>query len=163
MYTDLSDPHWTAVMTEEVNEEPLTTMLADRQASRVRLDGWGLSFSRKQFTVDVALTGTVPVLNQTEEIEVVRLQELDPSAEAVSGTLVKKTALVVVPTPEPTVEPTAEQEVIVIEVTPIPVETLVVAETPTRKQTYTPGPDPMMICIMLAGLILITGYFHRKI
>jgi hypothetical protein len=161
MYTDLSNPQWVVTKTEEVNEEPVTSTLANRQAAQVRLDGWSLSFSKKQFTVDVALTGTVPALNQSAEILVLRLQELDPAAKTVHGTLVKKSALVVVPTPEPTVPMVTPEPEVVIEITPEPIATTVTAMTPTKKQTYAPGPDPVMICSMLAGLIFVAGLFRR--
>lgn len=162
MYTDLSNPQWVVTKTEEVNDEPVTSSLANRQAAQVRLDGWSLSFSKKQFTVDVALTGTVPSLNQSEEILVLRLQELDPEAKTVYGTLVKKSVLVVVPTPEPTVAPVTPEPEIVIEITPEPVAATVAAITPLKKQTYAPGPDPLLVCTMLAGLILVAGFFRHR-
>lgn len=162
MYTDLADPHWVVIKTEEVNEEPLTTRLADRQSAQVRLDGWDLSFSRKQFVVDVALTGTVPDFDQTGEIVVLRLQELDPEAKTVYGKLMKKTAMVVVPTPEPTAVPTTAPEEVVLEITPVPTENPVTKATPTKKQTYAPGPDPLLVCTMLAGGIIIAGLFRHR-
>lgn len=162
MYTDLADPHWVIVKTEEVNDEPLTTRLADRQSAQVRLDGWDLSFSKKQFTVDVALTGTVPDFDQTGEIIVLRLQELDPEAKAVYGKLVKKTAMVVVPAAETTVVPTPEPEEVLMEITPVPTESSVTKATPVKKQTYAPGPDPLLVCTMLAGGIVIAGLFRHR-
>jgi len=162
MYTDLSDPHWVIVKTEDVNEEPLTTRLADRQSAQVRLDGWDLSFSRKQFTVDVALIGTVPDYDQAGEIVVLRLQELDPEAKTVYGKLVKKTAMVVVPTPVPTAVATTVPEVVVLEITPVPTENPVTKISPTKKQTYAPGPDPLLVCAMLAGGIIIAGIFRHR-
>ena len=162
MYTDLADPHWVVVKTEEVNEEPLTTRLPDRQSAQVRLDGWDLSFSRKQFVVDVALTGTVPDFDQTGEIVVLRLQELDPEAKIVYGKLVKKTGMVVVPTTVPTAIPTTAPEEIVIEITPVPTENPVTKATPAKKQTYAPGPDPVLVCTMLAGSIIIAGLFRHR-
>lgn len=162
MYTDLADPHWVVMKTEEVNEEPLTTRLADRQSAQVRLDGWDLSFTRKQFTVDVALTGTVPDFDQTGEIVVLRLQELDPAANTVYGKLMKKTAMVVVPTPVPTAVPTIAPEEVVLEITPVPTENPVTKSSPTKKQTYAPGPDSLLICCMLAGGIFIAGLFRQR-
>lgn len=162
MYTDLADPHWVVVKTEEVNEDPLTTGLADRQSAQVRLDGWDLSFTRKQFTVDVALTGTVPDYDQTGEVVILRLQELDPEAKTVYGKLIKKTAMVVVPTPVPTLVPTTAPEEVVQEITPIPTENPVTKASPTKKQTYAPGPDPLLLCTMLAGGIIIAGIFHHR-
>jgi hypothetical protein len=162
MYTDLTDPHWVLVKTEEVNEEQLTTQLADRHSAQVRLDGWDLSFSRKQFAIDVALTGTVPDFDQTGEIVVLRLQELDPSAKTVNDKLVKKTAMVVVPTTVPTPVPTMAPEEVVIEITPLPTENPVTKTAPVKKQTYAPGPDPLLLCCMLAGGIFIAGLFRHR-
>ena len=161
MYTDLANPQWVVTMTETLNDEPVTSQLANRQAAQVRLDSWSLSFSRKEFTVNVKLTGNVPLLNESQEIIILRMQELDPEAKTVFGTLTKKTAQVMVPTPEPTVVPTTLMEEI-LEITPEPT-TMVTTSVPARKQTYTPGPDPLLICGMLAGLVLIAGMFrHRK-
>lgn len=163
MYTDLSNPHWVAVMSEEVNDEPMTTQLVDRQSAQIRLDGWSLSFTRKQFTVDVSLTGTAPALNGSADITLLRLQELDPEATTVHGTLVKKTVRVVVPTTVPTAVPTTEpDEEFVMEITPVPEQTMVTTTTPTKKQTYAPGPDPLMICSMLAGIVFIAGIMRRR-
>lgn len=162
MFTDLTDPHWVVVKTEEVNEEPLVTNLADRQSAQVRLDGWDLSFSRKQFTVDVALTGTAPDFGQTGEIVVLRLQELDPEAKTVSGKLIKKTAMVIVPTQAPTAVPTTEPVEVVIEITPDPEKTTVTTAAPGKKQTYAPGPEPLLICSLLAAGILLTGFFRHR-
>ena len=162
MFTDLSDPHWVVAKTEEVNEEPLTTRLADRQSAQVRLDGWDLSFSKKQFTVDVALTGTVPDFDQTGEIVVLRLQELDPEAKTEYGKLVKKTAMVVVPTPVPTAVLTAAPEEIVLEITPVPTENPVTKASPTKKTTYAPGPDTLLVCTVLAGSLFIAGFFSHR-
>lgn len=162
MFTDLTDPHWVVVKTEEVNEEPLVTNLADRQSAQVRLDGWDLSFSRKQFAVDVALTGTAPDFDQTGEIVVLRLQELNPEAKTVSGKLVKKTAMVIVPTQAPTAVPTTEPVEVVIEITSAPEKTQVTTAAPVKKQTYAPGPEPLLICSLLAAGILLTGFFRHR-
>jgi len=160
MYTDLSNPQWVVTMTETLNDEPVTSQMANRQAAQVRLDSWSLSFSRKQFTVNVKLTGNVPLLNESQEIIILRMQELDPDAKTVAGTLTKKTVQVTVPTPEPTAVPTTLQEE-VLEITPEP-EITITTSAPARKQTYSPGPDPLLICGMLAGLVLIAGLSRHK-
>lgn len=161
MYTDLSNPLWVVTMVETVNEAPQKTQLANRQAMQVVIDGWSLSFSRKQFYITVKLTGTVPVLNQSREITIVRLQEKDPNAQLVKGTQTKKVALVTVPTPEPTAEPTVSEEETVIEITLEPV-TAVTTAAPAKKVTYSPAPGPLPVCAMLAGLILVTGLLKRR-
>ncbi|MDD1689899.1 MAG: hypothetical protein LUQ66_04500 [Methanoregula sp.] len=163
MFTDLKDPHWVVTMIETLDDETSkSTELESRNAAQVRLDGWDLSFSRKQFDVTVNLNGKVPALNQSQEIILARIQELDPSATLVKGTLIKKTAQVTVPTPEPTQEPTVEAEDTILEITPEPVTTEITAAVPTGKTTYSPGPDPLLVCGMLAGLCLIAGLSQRR-
>jgi hypothetical protein len=125
------------------------------------IDGWSLSFSRKQFVITVKLTGIVPALNRSQEIILARVQEKDPNAKLVPGTQTKKVAQVVIPTPEPTAEPTVTGEETVVVITPEPVTT-VTSIVPTKKQTYSPGPDPLMVCGMLAGLVLVTGLAKRR-
>jgi hypothetical protein len=161
MYTDLSNPLWVATETETVNDAPLTTDLASRQAAQLRLDGWSLSFSRKQFYITVKLTGTVPLLNQSQEITLLRLQEMDPNANLVKGTQIKKVAQISVPTPEPTAEPTVIAEETIVEITSEPLTT-VTTVAPTKKRTYSPGPDPLLVCGMLAGLVMVTGCAGRR-
>jgi hypothetical protein len=162
MYTDLIDPHWVVTMIETLDDETTqATELESRNAAQVQLDGWDLSFSRRQFDVTVNLNGKVPALNQSQEIILARIQELDPSATLVKGTLIKKTAQVVVPTPEPTPEPAVEVEDTILVITPEPVTTEI-PSVPTGKTTYSPGPDPLQVCGMLAGLCLITGMSRRR-
>jgi hypothetical protein len=163
MYTDLKDPHWVVTMIETLDDETTkSTELESRNAAQVRLDGWDLTFSRKQFDVTVNLNGKVPPLNQSQEIILARIQELDSSATLIKGTLIKKMAQVTVPTPEPTQEPTVEAEDTILEITPEPVTTGITAVVPTGKTTYSPGPDPLLICGMLAGLCLIAGISQRR-
>ncbi len=164
MYTELADPKWVVTMTETINDQPSTTTLVSKQAIQVRLDGWSLSFSRKQFSLTVTLTGTVPPMNQSADITVLRLQELDPSAKLVSGTQTKKIGHIEVPTPEPTPEPTVIPEDTVLVITPEPTTLPVTAAAtaaPSRKPTYSPGPDPLLLCALLAGLVLALGTVRR--
>lgn len=163
MYTDLAHPQWTVTLIESADEDtPRTTTLASKSSPQVRLDGWDLSFSRKEFTVKVLLNGVVPALNQSQQITLARVQEMDPSAQLVSGTQTKKMAQVAVPTPEPTEAPTVEEtEEIPLEITLEPLTT-VTTTAPAIKQTYTPGPDPALVCGLLAGLVLFTGWIRRR-
>jgi len=167
MYTDLSNPLWTVTMSETADEDaPRTSTLASKSSAQVRLDGWDLSFSRKQFTVNVRLTGEAPALNQSREITLLRLQEMDPNAKTVSGTLTKKVAQVTVPTPEPTAAPAVEETVETMEEVPVEITleplTTVTTSAPIKKQTYSPGPDPVLICGLLAGLLLLSGWMRRR-
>ena len=161
LYSDLTDAQWTATKTVMVNEEtPITTQLISRKSIQVKLTGWDLSDSENSYKVTVKLTGTVPALNATQDITLIRIQEVDSGAKAVAGSVVKKTVNVVVPTPEPTAAPVIEPEELVLEITP---ETTVAAPTapaiisPTKKPTYTPGPDPLIICAALVGFIMVLG------
>lgn len=165
MFTGLSNPQWVVTMTETVDDKEISSILANRQTTQVRLDSWTLSASRKQFDLNVKLTGTVPQYNESQEIIVLRLEERDPNAAVVKGTQTKKTAQVVVSTPVPTVMPTTMQtpEAVLV-ITPEPTESEMPVQTqiPMKKQTYAPGPDPLLICGMLAGLVLVVGLTRRK-
>lgn len=162
MYTDLADPQWVVTKTEMVDDTtPLKTDLASRKVAQVRLDGWDLSFSRKQFTINARLDGKIPSLTQSKEIMLVRIQEMTPDAKVVPGTLIKKVAVVSVPTPEPTAAPVVQVQETVLEITPEPITTIP-AIVPTRKQTYSPGPDPLVICGILAALVIIPGLLRRR-
>jgi hypothetical protein len=165
MYTDLSDPLWVVTETETMSDAPVTTELASRQAAQLRLDGWSLSFSRKQFSITVKLTGTVPLLNQSQQITLLRLQEMDPNAKLVSGTQTKMMGQVSVPTNEPTPQPVVIPVDTILVITPEPTiepTTEPTTVAPTRKQTYSPGPDPLVVCGMLAGLVMVTGCARRR-
>jgi hypothetical protein len=161
MYTDLANPQWTVKTTETMDDGTvIDSPIPVRQSAQVRVDGWSLSFSRKQFDLNVQLNGNVPALNQSQNITLVRLQEMDPNAKVVYGTLVKKELPVYVQAPETTVTTPAPAPLdTVIEVTMEQAATAgtiaPTAITPTRKQTYSPGPDPLMVCGMLAGLVVL--------
>ena len=137
LYSDLTDAQWTATKTVMVNDDtPITTQLVSRKSVQVKLTGWDLTDSQNSYKVTVQLTGTVPALNATQDITLIRIQEVDSSANAVSGSIVKKTVSVVVPTPEPTAAPVIEPQVPVLEITPeqTPSLTTVPSISPTKKQ-----------------------------
>ena len=169
MYTDLASPQWTVTMIETRDDgTSVTTPMPVRQNMQVRLDGWALSFSRKTFDIDVQLNGQIPSLNQSQEITLASLQEKDANAQTVSGTLVTKTLPITIPTPVPvsprnTPAPAVTRDEMTRQQTSpagtIPPATI----TPTRKQTYSPGPDPLLACGMLAGLVVLWARkAHRK-
>ena len=168
MFTELANPHWTLGTTEIMDDgTPIVTSLPDQKSMQARLDGWSLSFVRKRFDLNVQLNGNVPALNQSRNITLVRVQEMDPNAKPVSGALVKKDLPVFVQTPEPTATtpaPPALTET-VIDVTmqqATTTGTIVTDVTPTRKQTYSPGPDPVLVCGMLAGLVVLWARRERR-
>lgn len=163
MNTDLSNPQWVVKKIEPMdNQPPIIEQVPVRQAAQVRLDGWTLSYSRKQFDLSVQLTGKTPMLNQSQSISVVKLQELAPGAKPVAGSVINKGIQVFVPTPEPTVvtstpaiDMTPEK---IIEVTMVPKA----QETLTKKVTYSPGPDPLLVAGLLAGLVCVMTMLRRK-
>jgi hypothetical protein len=163
MYTDLTSPQWVVKKVEAVDgQTPITEEIPVRQAAQVRLDGWSLSYSRKQFDLTVQLTGKTPALNQTANISVVKLQEMAPGSKTVPGSLIKREIRVLIPTPVPTYTP-AEVTINmtpaeVIEVTPLPE----VLSTPTKKVTYAPGPEPLLVAGVLAVLAGIAAVSGRK-
>lgn len=106
MYTGLSNPQWVVRKIEAMEDQsPIIEPVPVRQTSLVRLDSWTLSYSGKRFDLSVQLTGTIPALNESGEISVIKLQEMTPGARPVAGSLVQKQIHVVVPTPEPVVTP----------------------------------------------------------
>jgi len=162
MFTDLKDPHWTVTKVEPMDDQPsVVEQVAVKQGIQVRLDGWTLSYSRKRFDITVRLTGTVP--GQSGTITVVKLQELDENADPVSGTLIKKEVNVPVPTMEPTTVPDitldlTPSEIIVITPEPTAPKTTTV---PTTKTLYSPGPEPVLVFGVLAGLFCMTAALRR--
>jgi hypothetical protein len=164
MNTDLVNPQWAVKKIEPMDGQPsIIEEVPVRQTAQVKLDGWTLSYSRKQFDLSVQLTGTTPALNQSANISVVKLQEMAPGSKAVTGSLIKKEAFVIIPTPVPTWTPAdvtlnmTPSEI--IEVTPEPT----VPATPTRKVTYSPGPEPLLLAGMLAGLAGMVARSKRKV
>jgi hypothetical protein len=158
LFTDLANPQWTLTTTETMDDgSQIVTPMPVRQSMQVRLDGWSLSFARKRFDLNVQLNGKVPALNQSQNITLARVQELDPNAKGVYGALVKKDLPVYVQAPVPvatTLVPAPQDTV--IDVTMQPVETTAPqAIAPTKKQTYSSGPDPLLVCGTLACLVVL--------
>ncbi len=163
MYTDLASPQWLGKKVETLEEQPpIVEQVPVRQAAQTKLDGWTLSYSGKRFDINVQLTGTTPALNESRSISVIRLQERSPGAKPVAGSLVKKEITVPVPTPEPTF--TANAPAVAV----TPEETIVVTMvpqaqgTPKKKVTYSPGPEPVLVAGMLAGLVCVLALTRRK-
>lgn len=162
MYTDLADPHWTTTKVEPMENQPsIVEPLPVRQGQQIRLDGWALSYSSKRYDLFVQLTGKTPALNQTTTIAVVKLQENDGNAKTVAGSVIKKEIKVIVPTIAPTPAP-AEVTINmtpaeIIEVTPEQ-KNPVASETPAKKVTYSPGPEPLLVIGLMVGLLLVAQY-----
>ena len=165
MSTDLKNPQWTVKKVEPMDDQPpIVEQIPVRQAGQVRLDGWTLSYSRKQFEVSVELAGTIPSPEKSGPVTLVKLQEMKPGAQP-TGTTLKKEVQVRVPTPIPTLMPetTAGPTLNMtpaeyIEVTP---EIIVPAgPVPEKKATYSPGPGPLCLAGVLALIVFFAGR-HR--
>jgi len=167
MYTDLANPQWVVKKIETLEDQPpIIEQVPVRQAAQVRLDSWTLSYASKRFDINVQLTGTTPALNQSQNISVVKLQEMTSGAKLVSGSVIDKEILLRAPASEPTIAPgTPTIDVTpaeMIEITPMPRVQPTVQETITKKVTYSPGPEPVYIAGLLAGLVCVMAVLRRK-
>ena len=160
MYTDLSNATWVVTKTDIVEDLPaVTSPLQEKIGSRVRIDGWLLSYSRgRQIELNVQLKGTAPDIAQTQDKTIIRVQEWTSDAQPLTDTGISKKYQIFVPTPE-TQPPTLTQtptEIVRDKNTPV------TSATPTKKQTYSPGPAPLLVCGMLAVLVLFMALLRRK-
>jgi len=162
MYTDLSNATWVVTKTDIVEDHPsVTSPLLEKSGSRVRIDGWLLSYSRgKQIELNVKLKGTAPDIAQTQDKTIIRVQEWNSAAQPLTDTGISKKYQIFVPTPTPeTPPPTLTQaptEIVQYQNTPEP------SATPTKKQTYSPGPAPVLVCGMLAVLVMFMAARRKK-
>ncbi|WAC05269.1 MAG: hypothetical protein OS112_01185 [Methanoregula sp.] len=161
MYTELSNATWVVTKTDIVEDVPaVTSPLVTKSGSRVRIDGWTLSYVRRQIELNVQLKGTAPDVFQTQDKTIIRVQEWDSGAQPISGTGISKKYQIFVPTPTPeTPPPTLVQTQ--AEVTPEQTTT-VTSATPTRKETYTPGPGPALVCGVLALFVVFVAVNRKK-
>ena len=161
MYTDLSNATWVVTKTDIVEDHPaVTSPLLEKSGSRVRIDGWTLSYVRRQIELNVQLKGTAPDVAQTQDKTIIRVQEWDSNAKPLTDTGISKKFQIFVPTPTPeTPPPTLTQaptEIFRDQNTPEP------SATPTKKQTYSPGPAPVQVCGMLAVLVMFMAVTRKK-
>ena len=161
MYTDLSNATWVVTKTDIVEDHPaVTSPLLEKSGSRVRIDGWTLSYVRRQIELNVQLKGTAPDVAQTQDKTIIRVQEWNSNAQPLSDTGMSKKYQIFVPTPPPeTPPPTLTQaptEIVQYQNTPEP------SATPTKKQTYSPGPAPVLVCGMLAVLVMFMAITRKK-
>jgi hypothetical protein len=166
MVTDLVNPRWQVTKVEAMdNQAPIVEQVPVSQGSQVKIDGWTLSYVRKQFDIVVQVSGKTPSPAESATISVIRLQEMAPGAKAVTGSLTKKEMQIIVPTPEPTATATP----ITINMTPAEIIEVTpeqkapeTANTPAKKVTYTPGPEPVAVAGLLAALVLVRRVGGRK-
>jgi hypothetical protein len=162
MYTDLANAQWVVTLTDYERDPPETSPLVDRKGPQVRIDDWTLSFPHRQLDLNVWVQGSAPVVDRTQEKIMIRVQERDSTGNALSETAITRKNTIVVTTPT-TPSPT----------TPLPVQTPTrvatdetttppIPSTPARKQTYTPGPEPSLICGMLAGVVIAVAVRRKK-
>ncbi|MCX6691915.1 MAG: hypothetical protein NTW33_07655 [Methanoregula sp.] len=162
MYTDLSNATWVVTKTDIVEDHPaVTSPLQEKIGSRVRIDGWLLSYSRgRQIELNVQLKGTAPDVAQTQDKTIIRVQEWTSDAQPLTDTGISKKYQIFVPTPTPeTPPPTLTQaptEIVPDQNTPV------TSATPTIKQTYSPGPGPVLVCGMLAVLVMFMAVKKKK-
>jgi hypothetical protein len=160
--TGLASPHWTVSKTDIVEDQPPITREMDiTQGSQLRLNGWTLGYTRKQFNLDVQLTGKAPALDQSQSIRIVQVQEMTADAKPISASTVKKEAFVNVPAPEQTTpaEVAVPDTTMVMTMEPV---AAVLAGTQLQKQTYSPGPDPLLVCGMLGVCAYMCAMAKRK-
>jgi hypothetical protein len=153
--TDLSTPHWSIIKTDLLEDQPpVISTIPVNPKSLVRLDGWSLSYSRKRFDLTVTLSGTVPAPDPSGRILLVRVQEQDENGKPLSAGSVKKELSM-------TVTKTEQTPPVIVAVSDSPVlvkmepSAYPSPEASAPKQTYTPGPAPLLICCMLAVLVYI--------
>jgi hypothetical protein len=161
MYTDLSDAQWVVTKTEIITDQPsVTTPVAIKQGLRVRLDGWALSYARRQIDVNVQLKGVAPNVTQSQDKIIIKVQEFNSDGQVIASTVMSKKYQIYVPTPVPATSPPTQVQ------TPTEIirssDTMVTSVTPTRKETYSPGPEPCAIVGMLAVLIIIMAGKMKK-
>jgi hypothetical protein len=161
MYTDLSNATWVVTKTDIVEDhDPVTTPLVEKSGSRVRIDGWTLSYVRRQIDLNVQLKGTAPDVDQTQDKTIIRVQEWDSSAHPLTDTGMSRKYQIFVPTPTPETPPPTlmptQAEITPEQITPV------TPATPTRKQTYAPGPEPVLVCGALAALVVIIALNRKK-
>jgi len=161
LYTDLTDPTWVVTITDYERDPPETSPLLEKSGPQVRVDGWTLSYSSRQLDLNVRVQGSAPAVDRTQEKIMIRVQERDSSGQPLTQTALtrKNTIFVATPaTPPPTTAPPVQ--------TPASVATdetiLPIPAAPTRKQTYAPGPEPSLICGMLAGVVIVIALQKEK-
>jgi hypothetical protein len=160
--TDLSTPQWSITKTDLMEDQPpVTSSIPVNPKSLVRLDGWSLSYPRKRFDLTVTLSGTVPAPDPSGRISVVRVQEQDENGKPLTAGSVKKELSMTVTETEqtPPVIVTVSDTPVVVKMEPSAHPS---PEAPAPKQTYSPGPGPLLICCLLAVLVYIRACTKRR-
>ncbi|MDG6257835.1 MAG: hypothetical protein QCH35_09615 [Methanomicrobiaceae archaeon] len=91
MTTELSEPRWEYSYTiNTVDQAPQPV----KNSARVILSGWELSYPN-DVTVEVELTGKAPQRSSTEEIDVLKIQQLNSNRDPIKNSEYVKTATIV--------------------------------------------------------------------
>jgi hypothetical protein len=161
MYTDLANAQWVVTITDYERDPPETSPLLERGGQQVRVDGWTLSYAQRQLDLNVWVQGSAPVVNQTQEKIMIRVQERNSAGQPLTQTSItrKNTIFFATPTtPSPTTLPPVQTPSSVATAETIPP----IPATPARKQTYTPGPEPFLICGMLAAAVVVVAVRRQE-
>jgi hypothetical protein len=160
MYTDLTNAQWVVTLTDYERDPPETSPLLERKGAQVRIDSWDLSFPHRQLDLNVWVKGSAPDVYQTQEKIMIRVQERDSTGNALSETAMtrKNTIFVATPTPTPPPPSSTQMTTDIVQTQNTPVTSV----APTKKPTYTPGPEPFLICGTLALLVIIVAKKRKK-
>jgi hypothetical protein len=160
MYTDLENAQWVVTKTDYVEDiPPATSTFLTKSGVRARMDGWSLSYESMKFVLKVQLKGVAPAVNQTQDKTIIRVQEWGSDGQPITATSFSRKYQIKIPTPTPlTSPPTQIQTMAETAQTQNMPQTTV---TPTKKQTYSPYPDPLLVCGLLALLAIVTA-MRRK-
>jgi hypothetical protein len=160
MYTDLENAQWVVTKTDiEEDRPPVASPFLTKSGVRARIDGWSLSYARMKFELNVQLKGVAPAVNQTQDKIIIRIQEWGSDGQPITATIFSRKYQIQVQTPTPLTSPPTQIQT--------PAETAQTQNTPqtpvtpTKKQTYSPGPEPLLIFGMLAALAIGTA-IRRK-
>jgi len=160
MYTDLENAQWVVTKTDlEEDRPPVTSPFLTKSGVRARIDGWSLSYGRTKFELNVQLKGVAPAVNQTQDKTIIRVQEWASDGQPITATSFSRKYQIKIPTPTPRTSPHIQMQT--------PAETAPTRNTPqtpvtpTKKQTYSVGPEPLLIFGMLAVPAIVTA-MRRK-
>lgn len=161
MYTDLENAQWVVTKTDLVEDRPpVTSTFLTTGGVRARIDGWSLSYESTKFELNVQLRGIAPAVNQTQDKTIIRVQEWGSDGQPITATSFIRKYQIKIPTPTPLTSPPTQIQT--------PAETAQTQNTPqtpvtpTKKQTYSPGPEPLLICGMLAVLAIVMAMRRKK-
>lgn len=158
MYTDLVNATWDVTMTDYEQDPPAATPLLEKKSAQVRVNGWTLSYSSRQIDLNVRVRGTAPDVDRTQEKVMIRVQERDSEGKPITQTAITRKSIIVAATPLPTTPQPTEAATTIATTMATPPDSV----TPARKQTWAPGPDPLLICGMLAGLATVVAIQKKK-